>query len=139
MENIVNARALFAAAVVGTVAVIPMTYIIRRDNRMPIQGVWRPILAGFVAVLCVIGWSVAWRSGFDSQSVRLAIVASVPVAQLAALVVTSYLFYALLGRLPDGFTIGGGARSNADVLMHAFVVFALMIAPLVFTKVFLQR
>jgi hypothetical protein len=139
MENIVNARALFAAAVVVTVAIIPITYIMRPDNRMPVRGVWLPILGGFVAVLCVIGWAVAWRSGFDSQSVRLAIVASVPVAQLAALVVSLYLFYASLGRLPDGFSIGGGARSNADVLMHAFVVFALMIAPLVFTKVLLQR
>src|ERR1700730_2111159 len=130
MENIINARALFAAAVVGTVAVIPMTYIMRRDNRMPIRGVWLPILAGFVAVLCVLGWTLAWRSGFDPRSLRLAIVASVPVAQLAALVVALQVFYAAFGRLPDGFTLGGTAQSNADVTMHAFVVFVLMLGPL---------
>jgi hypothetical protein len=139
MGDIINARALFAATVVGTVAVIPMTYIFRRDNRMPIAGVWLPILSGFVAVLCFLGWTLAWHSGFDPQSVRLAVVASVPVAQLAALFGSLYIFYVAMRRLPDGFTIGGVAQSNADVTMHAFVVFVLMLGPLVFTKVFLQR
>jgi hypothetical protein len=82
-----------------------------------------------------------WASDQWSQplSLRCCSRRPVPVAQLAALVVSLYVFNAALERLPDGFTLGGAAQSNADVIMHAFVVFVLMLGPLVFTKVFLQR
>jgi hypothetical protein len=139
MNNVVNTGALLAAAAVGTVAFIPMTYIIRPSNQMPVRGIWLLVLTGIVAALCILGWSMAWRSGFEPRSVRLAIAATVPAVQWAALLAGSYVFQTVLGRLPDGFSLGGTAQRNADVLMHAFVVFVLMLGSLGITEVCLHR
>jgi hypothetical protein len=59
----------------------------------------------------------------------------VPALQWAVLLAGLYGFQTALGRLPDGFSLGGTAQRNSGVLMHAFVVFVLMLASLVFTEV----
>lgn len=105
---------------------VPGLYVVRAQDQRPLRGRWLVAISVVVATFPALVWYLAMQFNLGPSIERLAIETTVPLAQLAIVVLSLRLFQTLFGRPPARFTFQDERQDNCDTLMHGLMLFVMI-------------
>jgi hypothetical protein len=117
---------------------VVMLYAVRKADQRPLHGRWLLVIAAVYVIVPAVAWYEAVRLGLLRSVVRHAVALTVPLGQLALLLLALGVFERFAGRPPGQFTFHGDGQSNVDTLMHGFVFFIVGIGGFAVCATFLH-
>jgi cytochrome b561 len=130
--------------VVGIAAMVTLfapllLYLFRSTGTNELSRRWLRAVAANCAVLVSSGWAIAAFKRYSRESFDLAIATTVPGIQLLVLLCAFHLFKRSVGRPPAQLRSQDRTQSNADTLMHGFVLFVVFMAGAFVSGSFVSR